>query len=178
MGEIKSFEKVALVVGVLSTLESDDKAIEELTKLYGPIVKQTAPRPFDYTDYYDKEMGGKPRRYILMFKNLVNPEDLSKIKIQTNLIEEQFLKNGGRNINLDPGILSLSNFILATTKNSAHRIPLLDGIYAEITLFYHTHSFHSLSWTYEDYKSEEFISLFNQLRFDLKLMYKELRRCS
>lgn len=89
-------------------------------------------------------MGGNPSRYFLVFKDLVDPARLAAIKRETNDIEERFVENGGRRINLDPGILSAGSFILATTKNRSHRIPLSDGIYAEVTLIYFNHRFNAL----------------------------------
>ncbi len=62
-------------------------------------------------------------------------------------IEDAFREGGDRTLNLDPGLLSLSRFALATTKDGSHRIPLRDGIYAEVTLVYERGGFHPLPWT-------------------------------
>jgi hypothetical protein len=55
-------------------------------------------------------------------------------------------------LNLDPGLLSLGKFMLATTKDQAHRIYLRDGIFAEVTLHYHAGAFEAWPWTYADYQ--------------------------
>jgi hypothetical protein len=109
-------------------------------------------------------MGGPIQRSFVSFSRLVDPSSLALIKQQTNALEDRFRVDGLRTVNLDPGLMALSRFTLATTKESAHRIPLEGGIYAEITLLYARGSFRSLEWTYPDYRSERYISLLNEIR--------------
>ena len=166
MATAREFQKCALVMGILST--SEDRR-EEITTLledhFGPIEKKSPVLDFPYTDYYDSEMGSRPVRYLLLFRNLVDPSTLSEIKTQTNELEKLFADNtGNRKLNLDPGVLSLSSFILATCKDRSHRIPLKDGIYAETTLIYQDHGFQTLPWTYADYRSDEIRSILKDFR--------------
>jgi hypothetical protein len=77
-------------------------------------------------------MGPGIGRYFVSFRRLVNPENLASIKIVTNEMEKEFASNAKRSVNLDPGLLALSRFVLATTKDTAQRIALRDGIYAEL----------------------------------------------
>lgn len=153
----------ALLEPVTSRLES----------LYGPILHISPLGLFTFTDYYDKEMGTKPYRCYLRFKTLVDPARLSAIKIETNALEELYRVDEGRRVNLDPGLLSLENLILATTKNRSHRIPLMDGIYAELTLQYENSGFHGFSWTYADYQSEDVKHLFVLFR---KAYHEQLKQ--
>ena len=60
--------------------------------------------------------------------------------------------------------MSLPRFVLATTKENAHRIPLADGIFAEITLLYGKGGFQPLPWTYPDFRSEPTLSILNKIR--------------
>ena len=60
-----------------------------------------------------------------------------------------------RNVNIDPGYLLLSRFVLATGKDFSHRIYIGRGIYAEVTLMFKKGEFHTLAWTYPDYASAE-----------------------
>ena len=166
MATAREFQKCALVMGILST--SEDRR-EEITTLledhFGPIEKKSPVLDFPYTDYYDSEMGSRPVRYLFLFRNLVDPSTLSEIKTQTNELEKLFADNtGNRKLNLDPGVLSLSSFILATCKDRSHRIPLKDGIYAETTLIYQDHGFQTLPWTYADYRSDEIRSILKDFR--------------
>ncbi|MCX6827557.1 MAG: DUF4416 family protein, partial [candidate division Zixibacteria bacterium] len=74
---------------------------------------------------------------------------------------------GKRRINIDPGYLTLDRLVLATGKDAAHRIYLRKGVYAEVTLIYHSGSFQPLPWSYPDYRSEQVISSLNQFRKNL-----------
>ena len=157
MATARDFQKCALVIGVLSTIEEKrEEIISNLEKEFGPIDKVSQTLDFPYTDYYDSEMGKRPVRYLILFRNLVDPSALADIKTRTNALEPQYAdENRNRRVNLDPGTLSLANFILATCKDRSHRIPLKDGIYGETTLIYQDHDFQALPWTYADYRSEE-----------------------
>ena len=57
-----------------------------------------------------------------------------------------------RPLNLDPGLLTLGKFMLATTKDQAHRVYLRDGIFAEVTLRFHAGAWEPWPWTYADYR--------------------------
>ena len=165
MGKVTGFVPARLVMGVLS---SDEGAHPELyillEKKFGPILESSEAVPFTFTDYYNKEMGSEPQRFFLVFERLYEPSLLAEAKLITNEIEEQFKREGGRTINLDPGLLSAASFILATTKNRSHRIPLQKGIYAEVTLIYGKGQFNALPWTYADYRSKDFCLLFKRYR--------------
>ena len=93
---------------------------------------------------------------------------LSAVKRRTNEIEAESAVNGCRRINLDPGILDFNRFILATTKNRGHRIPLTDGIYGELTLLFVRGRFRPFPWTYADYRSESVIADLETIRLTLK----------
>lgn len=174
MGAVNPFTPVRLVMGVLTTRgDEHDRVVGMLEAQYGPVLAESAHRPFSYTDYYDREMGGNPSRYFLVFRRLVDPSRLPDIKLATNALEEVFAEQGGRRVNLDPGLLSGGSLILATTKNRSHRIPLAKGIYGEVTLIYYRHAFHGLPWTYADYGSDEFRALFKTYRDQYMAQLKE-----
>jgi len=106
---------------------------------------------FDFTTYYNPEMGDNLKRQWVSFKTLLNPDRLADIKIMTNDIESSLTKENKRIINIDPGYLTLANVILASTKDFSHRIYLSKGIYAEVTTIYKKDGFIKLPWTYPDY---------------------------
>ncbi len=166
MATAREFEKCALVLGILSSLEErHDEIIACLEEHFGPVERQSPVFDFSFTDYYDSEMGGRPVRYLLLFQDLVDPSGLADFKTLTNSLEKRFaFEDGRRRVNLDPGILSLSNFILATCKDRSHRIPLRDGIYAETTLVYQDRDFQRLPWTYADYSSDEIKAVLRDFR--------------
>jgi len=65
---------------------------------------------------------------------------------------------------LDPGYLEEAKLVLATTKNYQHRLYLGRGIYGEVTLRYTKKSFRSWEWTYPDYKTENYLEVFDCIR--------------
>lgn len=166
MGKIKQKEKVKLIVGMLSADKKlFEKAVKILIKKYGGVDFESSVIDFKFTNYYQDEMGKNILRKFISFKNLINPENLSKIKIITNKIEEKFLNpEGKRLINLDPGYITLGKLILATTKNQQHRVYLQKGIFAEVTLRYKNKTFQSWEWTYPDYRTEKYVKIFNNIR--------------
>ena len=165
MAQPHAFRRAKLILGVLSTQpESHRRLFAVIEEVFGPIEMVTEEIPFTFTDYYDGEMGAKPMRFFVVCRDLVDPSKLASYKLLSNGIEEEFSVDGKRKINLDPGILSAENLILATTKNRSHRIPLSNGIYGEVTLMYRNKEFQSFPWTYADYASERFKTMFAQIR--------------
>jgi len=174
MATTRPFEKTALVIGILSSAEERrNELISVLTKEFGPILFETEAADFPYTDYYDKEMGGHPVRYFIMFEKLISPDQLADIKIRTNEIECIFKNEAGRRINIDPGVLTLSNLILATCKDRSHRIPLAHGVYGEVTLIYQDKDFQRLPWTYADYASDEVKTILRTFRTAYRSLLKD-----
>jgi hypothetical protein len=180
MGAIHTPTPVKLFVGIISGYTPlFDTAESLLVKEFGPVDLKTDIIPFDFTDYYTKEMGANLKRRFLSFERLIMPDEISRIKICTNQLEADLansnlnLKSEIRNqkfevprpINLDPGYLDRSKLVLATTKDYNHRIYLRDGIYAEVTLQYRTKGgFQPFPWTYPDYQTKPYLDFFNQIR--------------
>lgn len=140
------------------------KTKQVLEKKFGASDFESQTLPFNHTQYYEKEFGHHLLRKFLSFEKLIQPETLAQIKNITNNTEKKLAHQGRRQINIDPGILNLSKIILATTKDYKHRIYLAKGIYAEVTLYYQDKSFQSWEWTYPDYKTPEYIQIFNSIR--------------
>jgi len=176
MGEITSFTPEKLIIPVLiSTRKMLHNLISILTDNFGPVDFKSELLEFNYTDYYNLEMGNKIERFFLSFQNLIDPVNLPDIKILTNEIENSFLIDKNRKVNLDPGMLSVKRFILATSKDNGHRIPLQKGIYGEITLLFINKKFQALPWTYIDYRSEEYSKILKEIRIIYKNNLKELK---
>jgi hypothetical protein len=104
-------------------------------------------------------MGPGLMKQLLAFRDLVAPDALPEVKLQTNALEQCLAGLArfpeARPLNLDPGILTLGKLMLATTKDQAHRIYLRDGIFAEVTLRYQAGAFEPWPWTYADYRRPE-----------------------
>lgn len=160
MGTSKAFGREILVVGVLASDEALECAARgRMEALHGP-VESAAPREiFAWTPYYDAEMGAPIWRSYWAFREFVDPASLAAVKLATNAIETSLAIDGRRKVNLDPGLLGPGRFVLATTKDRAHRIALSGGIYAELTLIFECGEFRALPWTYPDWASEPVRSL-------------------
>ncbi|MFZ5800008.1 MAG: DUF4416 family protein [Candidatus Omnitrophota bacterium] len=156
---------VKLIMGLISQNPNEFLQIEAaLCRHYGEIDFRSRILPFDFTDYYAKEMGKHLKRRFIGFKRLTSPEKLARVKLTTNQIESRRSAAGRRRINIDPGYLTSAKLVLATTKDFSHRIYLKKGIFAEITLGFSRQSFRAFAWTYPDFRSKEYIAIFNQLR--------------
>jgi hypothetical protein len=113
-------------------------------------------------------MGPGLRKQFLVFSRLVDPDSLAEAKLGSNALEEEFAALGifpePRPLNLDPGHLSLGKFLLATTKDQAHRIYLGQGIFAEVTLRFQDGFFEPWPWTYADYREPAACAFLGQAR--------------
>jgi len=153
----------------------------ELEQLYGPVALASLPFDFNQTRYYEPTMGPDLRKLFLAF-GLVSSGLLARFKIQTGELEQRLALTAeyeeSRPLNLDPGLLGLGKFLLATTKDQAHRVYLADGIYAEVTLRYQAGAFEPWPWTYADYRQPCVLSFFNQARTYYRGLLRELEHVS
>ena len=172
MGQIKRPHKVKLITALLSNdIEALERVKKILQRIFGRIDFESALLDFSHTDYYKEELGDNLKRKFFSFERLRDPGTIYKVKIRTNRRENRFLRGGKRTVNIDPGYLDLSKLILFSTKDYSHRIYLNKGIFAENTLFYRDKSYNPWPWTYPDYKTAEYIDMFNSIR----QMYKNTK---
>ncbi len=136
----------------------------ELNAAFGAVDLVSAWMPFDYTHYYEAEMGTPLFRRLLAFKELIEQQDLPRIKLATNALERRYVRDGRRRVNIDPGYLLYERFVLASGKNFSHRIYIGSGIYADLTLIYQKGDFQKLPWTYPDYADRPIVSFLRQVR--------------
>lgn len=156
---------VKLFVGILfSDQDSMQKAMSALNDQFGEIDVQSSDFPFDMTDYYQKEMGGRIRRMFVSHNDLIDPGDLADIKLRTNLMEAAFAESERRTVNLDPGYLDFHKVVLASAKYNGQKIYLCDGIYADPTLWYEKGKFCSHKWSFPDFKSGLYDHFFAEVR--------------
>ena len=154
-----------LVIGIFLKEKSLLKAAAaELTDRFGPIDMVSPWFPFDYTDYYEPEMGMPLFRRMFSFTPLIHQEALAEIKHTTNDLEKKYTVGIRRQLNIDPGYLLHSQFVLATGKNYSHRIYIGKNIYADLTLIYLKGGFKPLPWTYPDYADKRMLAYLQQVR--------------
>jgi len=166
MGTIKEPQPVKLVIPMIAGEEAlFDEAVHALGEHFGPVDYRSATLPFTHTTYYEREFGPNLLRQFASFERLIDPGELAHIKRLTNDLEIAWADAAGRRrINLDPGYLTQAKFVLATTKNQAHRIYIGEGIYAEVTLIYRHGAFEPLPWTYPDYRTPEYRAILAAIR--------------
>jgi len=178
VGKIRHHKPVKLIAGLIfSQNEFFIKAKNELIIRYGEVDFESNSFPFKYTDYYQAEMGEILWKKFISFKLLINPEKIVSIKLFTNKLEKKFFFPNSlrRRVNIDPGYLVLSKLVLVTTKNFIHRVYLDKEIYAEITLKYSKgKGFQPEEWTYPDYKSREYLDVFDFVRSIYQRQLEEL----
>ena len=109
-------------------------------------------------------MGESLYRKFIAFYKLRNSGDFIKIKLKCIKLEGKLSIQSKREINIDPGYMTLAKLILFTTKDFSHRIHIAKGIYAEVTLKYTKKGFCSFDWTYPDYKTKEYKEFFLKIR--------------
>ena len=157
---------VKLVVGLIGKeLSVFEKTKDILERKYGKVDFVSPVFNFDQTDYYEKEMGKGLKRVFLTFGRLIGADQLVVIKRFTNKIEKKLKQDvHHRSVNIDPGYISLSKLVLATTKSFVHRIYCKDGIFEEITLLFKNKTFMPGPMTYPDYRALTHITMFNEIR--------------
>ena len=110
----------------------------------------------------------------------MHPDEVPRIKIFTNALEEKFSVRTGstrqRKINLDPGYLTEAKVVLTTTKDFSHRVYIGEGIYAEVTLRYSNadRKFITFEHTYPDFRTDIYTATFNKARHNLRSALKKI----
>jgi hypothetical protein len=165
LGVEKEFEKVKLFTGFIYRKTGVYRdVIKQLQDIFSPIDLESETFDFDFTTYYNREMGTPLYKKFISFQELIEPVQLPEIKILTNKIEKETPESAGRVINIDPGYLSTANVILATTKNHYHRVPLQQGIYAHIEyVIKKKNTLTPLEWTYPDFRTPRYMDFFKEL---------------
>ncbi|KAF0181049.1 MAG: hypothetical protein FD164_1600 [Nitrospirae bacterium] len=159
----------------ISTLFADSTVFvavcDELEKKFGSILMESPTWPWDYAEHYSDEMGSKLCRRYLFFAASVGQDEIAAAKLTTNEIEQRFTEDGKRQINLDPGYLTLAKVVLASTKDYSHRLYLGSGIFAELTLTYQQGRFSGAMNTYRDYLDERSLRVFSLARRLFSLLF-------
>ena len=167
MSELTEPVKANLTISVMfrdtALLEETRKILE---KKYGEI--DAVSEIYDFSSispYYDPEMGSDIKKIVFSFKEPVARDRLKEIKLFCVQLEKERSVDGNRLVNLDPGLITLENFILATGKNYSHRIYLGSGVFAEVTLMFgKKNAVKELPWSYRDYLYEPARSFLLEVR--------------
>ena len=158
-----------LVVGVLGRPgPMYDRALEVLASLYGEELLRSQAAAFEWTDYYEPEMGeGLVRQYVA-YDRLVPEHEIVAIKHETARVERTLAHKGRRRVNLDPGYVDFHRVVLASWKEGRHKIYLGEGVWADPVLLYASGRYHVQEWTFPDIKAGIFEPFFVQARWAFK----------
>ena len=110
----------------------------------------------------------KLKKFFLVELLAADRESLVTEKKKAVQLEDSYACNGARIFNIDPGMISLENVLLASGKNYGHRVYILDGVFFELELIFTKDNFQKLPWTYPDYKTLEVLDFFKRMRAHLK----------
>lgn len=161
-------DAVMFIASLFSSQEVLNATAPKLRDLFGRIYFETPSLPWNYSTYYDGELGTPLYRHLMFFEGITDPSSLVEAKLAVMEIEERFSANGKRQINLDPGYMTLAKVVLASKKNYSHRIYLGMGVFCELELFYQEGRFNPLPYTYFDYRDDQFLKFFTKARVLLK----------
>lgn len=148
------------------------------TDKFGPIDMESPAYGFsEISPYYDAEMGAGVKKIICSFRELIYRDMVRDAKLFAIDLERKFSKNDARLVNIDPGMITLENFLLTTGKNFSHRVYLGAGVFAEVTLmFSKENAIKELPWTYRDYLLEPARSFLLEARENYRDKLKEIKR--
>lgn len=158
------------------------EALAYFEKRHGKALLPLCEYAFTHTDYYREEMGGSLHKILAGFPKLSPREKLAEEKLFGIKIEKRFAdKNSkkdpmeSRRVNIDPGFLSLENFILLTCKNFSHKAYLGKGVFSDLTLIYDSKEGHyrPLPWSFKDYTEEPVGKYLLELRKKLRELLKK-----
>ncbi|MBI5523091.1 MAG: DUF4416 family protein [Desulfarculus sp.] len=154
-----------LLVSLLAASEAPrTQAVRRLAQDFGPLDYLSRPLAFDQTGYYAPEMGQPLTRRLASFRRLVPAHGLAQIKLVCQALEAGLAQEGRRRVNIDPGLLCADSLVLASGKRQGHRLALAEGLWAELTLWFHHGDYHPLPWTYPDYAGASMRRLLGGLR--------------
>mgnify|MGYP003319531034 CR=1 FL=1 len=148
-------EPVKLVVAALcSRPDALTRSLEGLRSRRGNLDHQGTARPFNLTDYYEKEMGTGLERRILSFDRLASPDELVDFKHECVELERSLAEDSGRRtVNLDPGYLDHGKLVLASLKAAGQKIYLARGVYADLVGRYGEERYRPFEWTFPDFSA-------------------------
>ncbi len=173
----KAAPPAGLLFSVLFREERDfDRAARMIAERAGGVESVGGQFPFDRSDYYEREMGAPLYRRFLLADGPIPREELVQAKLGAWAIENALSRNGRRTVNIDPGLLTEENVVLATGKNYAHRIYLCDGVYADLSLVFENGEYRPLPWTYPDIASSVIRSFLGELRRVIRERSRRVRR--
>ena len=163
---IKKISKAKLFIGILYKDKDVYNIVEkELIKKFGSLEDDSIEYDFDqFTDYYEKELGKKLLKKMIVFKDLIDREDLAEIKVFTNELEDKYSVKDKRTINLDPGYFTKDQLILASAKDSPYKVYIGKGIFAHLTYYFGKNKVIEALRTFPDFRDKKVQEFFVRVK--------------
>ncbi len=129
-----------------------EQCLKELKHVFGPFTLVCKEYPFTFSDFYADEMGTDLKKRLVVFKKFIDSKGLKQTKIQTASLEQKFMVDGKRTVNIDPGMMSKKVFYLASFKKKYFKIDLGGGIYMHKLFEFRDGKIIENETTFGDYK--------------------------
>ncbi len=177
MARIQTPAPGRVVVSIIySSLDALADALTLLEKQFGRVQCETMELEYAH-GAYTEEMGEGLERRFYSFERQVDRDRLPEAKALCYKIERQFgdLVDDFtfRTVNIDPGIMTAENLVMASHREYNHRVYLRDGVFAELTLVYARGRFVRLPWTPPDFCEGEAIEFFLRVRESFETVGEE-----
>lgn len=172
MAETRRFK---LICGLL--YPSDEETMEawartQLESLFGSIERISERLPWKFTDYY-RSISPDLTKIFYSFAGLRDAADIVEWKRAAIALEAMSSRDGTRRVNADPGYMDPARVVLASTKDSAQRIYISDGIYAEVTMCRKDGRWEKFFYTFPDFRSGAYDEFFDAVKDDWR---RDMRR--
>ena len=165
---------------IYSHIDALAESLKKIERQFGPVEFETLD--FDCSDKlrYSEEMGTSLQRRFFSFEKLVDRDSLVALKKITSKIEPEFADQVGdhlfRTVNIDLGILSPDNLVIASCRPANHRVYFCDGVYADLQLVWSRGQYVRLPWTNEDFCHDETIDLLTRVRSTFEMVASEYQK--
>ncbi|RLE17414.1 MAG: hypothetical protein DRJ14_06475 [Acidobacteria bacterium] len=159
------FPPVKFFISVIYHDSGDlDAVVAAVRESIGEISTPSESFPFDFTDYYEPEMGSPLFRIFLPLKKTGPADGILPIKKACLELEARFSEKNRRKVNLDPGYIDLYKLVLVSEKYLGHKIYIGEGICADMVLLLGKKQVTPFRWTFPDFKSGNYDNYILELR--------------
>lgn len=158
---------------IYSSMDALSDSLKTLERRFGRVQFETAEIECAVSKRYEEEMGHDLHRRFFSFEQMTPRSALTSIKGICHKIEPNFSDHVEdfhfRTVNIDPGIITPNNLVMASHHEYGHSIYLTSGVYNELMLVWSQGRFVRLPWTPADFYDDEAVDLFERVRalFDL-----------
>jgi hypothetical protein len=178
MARVQRPPKGRLVVSIIyNSMDALADALEKLEKQFGRVQCETMEIAYTGKQYAE-EMGEELQRRLYSFAKEIERDRLPDIKAACAKIEKQFGDMVDdypfRTVNIDPGIMTPENVVMASHREFNHRIYLGQGVFAELALVFSRGRFVRLPWTDPDFCEGEAIEFFLRVRESFEVVQEPI----